>query len=374
MEKSVSMQAVELKNGLHSWIDQVRLDRNLFLNLPDINRSFNDDATLAKDIIVFMAHRYKADIFGYTSFNLNDFCATMKYKKPNLSKLHPLFEDPNNRPPMIEGYEFKSTFDYVMYQLAANNVPLSSVKSTQIPTLKAFNVSFIQIISDIKIVYDTRKPQNKIYSLSLGRGFMENLINFYVSISLTDYISVASNKHSGRIRNLYVYLAGMLPVLIYNKNTVLTPNFEMLCGIAGIEDKEPKHRKQRLIKYLETIRNNTTLKFDPQFIVGKDQKQAYTINLTFDMSNVNVESIKKNMYFKNIYDSFKEAYCKRFPDRPDDFENFQNWLTDRENDQAIKDKVIRDAHRQTYMNSEKDVSEDQQLQFMMSEFLQNLKK
>ena len=80
------------------------------------------------------------------------------------------------------------------------------------------------------------------------------------------------------------------------------------------------------------------------------------------------------MYFKNIYDSFKEAYHKRFPDKPDNFEHFQNWLTDRENDQAIKDKVIRDAHRQTYMNSEKDVSEDQQLQFMMSEFLQNLKK
>lgn len=69
-------------NAVEKFQDNVRFDRNLFLNLSDLENTFGEDAPLAKDIIVFMAHQFKSDLFGYTSFSLMDFCKKMKWSSP----------------------------------------------------------------------------------------------------------------------------------------------------------------------------------------------------------------------------------------------------------------------------------------------------
>jgi len=362
---------VFISNNAQEWLDRVRLDRNLFYNLPDIQRNFKEDATLARDIIIFLAHSYKTDLFGYTNFAINDFCKLMGYKSPNLQKTHPIFETGIIKPPTLLGHEFKSVFEYTLYRLAANNIPLSRIEKTQIPTMKELNVSFVQIISDIRVSYNVNRPQKRFYSFKLGRGFVENLISFYVTLSLKDYLRVASNKNSGRIKNLYIYLAGMQNVLIYNNTNVLTPNFDFLCEIANIEDQLPKHRKFTLHKYLKNIAENSDLKFQIEFFTDKGQKQAYSIRLTFDSTQLHLEGNKKNLFFKLLNERLRQAFDDQFPQYVDNFELFQKWLTNREYDKELKDRIIRDVYKASFM-SDHDKSEDLSLQELLDSYIENL--
>ncbi|MDF7821845.1 hypothetical protein P1X15_29790 [Runella sp. MFBS21] len=353
------------------WLDRVRLDKNIFYNLPDIQRSFKEDATLARDIIIFLAHSYKTDLFGYTNFSINDFCKLMKYKSPNLQKIHPLFESGALTPPTLLGHEFKSVFEYTLYRLAANNIPFSRVEKTQVPSMKELNVSFVQIISDIRVNYHINRSQKRLYSFKLGRGFVENLISFYVTLSLKDYLQVASNKNGGRIKNLYLYLAGMQHVLIFNNTHILTPNFDTLCEIAHIEDQLPKHRKYTLHKYLRIIAENSDLKFQIEFYVDKGQKQAYSIRLTFDMTQLQLEGNKKNLFFKLLNERLRQAFDDHFPQYIDNFELFQKWLTNRDYDKDLKDRIIRDVYKASFMAGH-DKAEDLSLQALMEMYIKNL--
>ncbi len=360
-----------IPDNARAWLDRVRLDRNIFYNLPDIQRNFKEDATLARDIIIFLAHSYKTDLFGYTNFSISDFCKLMGYKAPNLQKAHPIFESGLIKPPTLQGHEFKSVFEYTMYRLAANNIPLSRIEKTQIPSMKELNVSFVQIISDIRVSYHEDRPQKRFYSFKLGRGFVENLIGFYVTLSLKDYLRVASNKNSGRIKNLYIYLAGMLNVLIYNNTNILTPNFDLLCEIAGIEDSLPKHRKATLHKYLKIIAENSDLKFQIEFYTEKGQKQAYSIRLLFDPLHLHPEGNKKNLFFKLLNERLRQAFDDRFPQYVDNFELLQQWLTNREFDKELKDRIIRDVYKASFM-SEHNKGEDVSLQELLDIYLTNL--
>lgn len=363
--------SVFIANNAQEWLDRVRLDRNLFYNLPDIQRNFKEDATLARDIIIFLAHSYKTDLFGYTNFSIHDFCKLMGYKSPNLQKTHPIFETGAIKPPTLLGHEFKSVFEYTLYRLAANNIPLSRIEKTQIPSMKELNVSFVQIISDIRVSYNVNRPQKRFYSFKLGRGFVENLISFYVTLSLKDYLRVASNKNSGRIKNLYIYLAGMQNVLIYNNTNVLTPNFELLCEIASIEDQLPKHRKFTLNKYLKNIAENSDLKFQIEFYAEKGQKQAYSIRLIFDATQLHLEGNKKNLFFKLLNERLRQAFDDQFPQYTDNFELFQQWLTNRAYDKELKDRIIRDIYKASFM-SEHEKSEDLSLQDLLDSYIKNL--
>lgn len=369
--KSESSSLAFIPNNAQEWLDRVRLDRNIFYNLPDIQRNFKEDATLARDIIIFLAHSYKTDLFGYSNFGITDFCKLMGYKAPNLQKTHPLFETGLMKPPTFLGHEFKSIFEYTLYRLAANNIPLSRIEKTQIPSMKELNVSFVQIISDIRVSYHVNRPQKRFYSFKLGRGFVENLISFYVTLSLKDYLRVASNKNSGRIKNLYIYLAGMQNVLIYNNTNILTPNFDLLCEIASIEDQLPKHRKFTLHKYLKNIAENSDLKFQIEFYTDKGQNQAYSIRLTFDSTQLHLEGNKKNLFFKLLNERLRQAFDDQFPQYLDNFELFQKWLTNREYDKELKDRIIRDVYKASFM-SEHDKGEDFSLQELLDTYIRNL--
>ena len=71
-----------IPNNAQEWLDRVRLDRNLFYNLPDIQRNFKEDATLARDIDVYKRQALKSDKTGLKLYNfllkkypiVNDIC------------------------------------------------------------------------------------------------------------------------------------------------------------------------------------------------------------------------------------------------------------------------------------------------------------
>jgi hypothetical protein len=151
----------------------------------------------------------------------------------------------------------------------------------------------------------------------------------------------------------------------------MTPNFDLLCEIANIEDQLPKHRKFTLHKYLKNIAENSDLKFQIEFYTDKGQNQAYSIRLTFNSNQLHLEGNKKNLFFKLLNERLRQAFDDQFPQYVDNFELFQKWLTNREYDKELKDRIIRDVYKASFM-SERDRGEDLSLQELLDSYIKNL--
>jgi hypothetical protein len=334
------MQAtkVEELDQLFNWLDMVRLDKNLFYNLPDLQQTFGDDAGLVMDIIVYLSHSYKNDLFGFSNFSLLEFCNIMGYKKANLQATHPDIKSGKFPAPSMDEHEFKSIFEYTLWRMASRNIPLSNTEKTQIPSMKEVNVKFVQVFSDLKVMYDIKKMDRRVYSYKLGQGFLENMLQFYITMSISNYLKVATNKHKDRIRSLYTHLAGMRHVVANNKITKLTPNFNMLCGIAGVpKNSLPKHKKEVLDKYLKQISEESDLKFKYRFYVAAKQKQAYSLELEFE-DTFTFEGERKNIFFSELNILLRQIYVSVYPKYSSDHDLFQKWLNNRSKDIELKQR------------------------------------
>lgn len=103
----------------------------------------------------------------------------------------------------------------------------------------------------------------------------------------------------------------------------------------------------------------------------KGQKQAYSIRLIFDSSQLHLEGNKKNLFFKLLNERLRQAFDDQFPQYDDNFELFQQWLTNREYDKDLKDRIIRDVYKASFM-SEHEKTEDLSLQDLLDSYIKNL--
>jgi len=373
--------AISPPTGVETWIDQVRVDHNLFLNLSDIELTFQKDSVLARDFIIYLAHTYKADIFGYTEFCIADFCKVMQWNKKNIQKTHDLFQvDPEEGrsaqlPPKVGQVEMKSFFDYVLYRLFSQKIILSKTEKTKVPTLNIVRATSIEVIRDLNILYDPKKPDRRIYQIKLERGFLENILNFYVTISLKDYLKVGSGWDNGRHKSLYLYLCGSRHGLIHRNETVLTPNFNLLCEIAGIATtiKEPRNRMVKLKKYLNEVSGNSDLKFEVKFFATKQQKYPYSVEIIFSKDKLTLESTRKNYLFNHMNGELRKGFAAKYPRYKEDDTMFQKWLTNRAADTDVKQQIIRKAYT-VERNQTVDKAEDKELEDLLKYYIDNLNK
>ena len=137
-----------------------RLDRAIAANLDDIRSSFDVDASLVLDFIVFISQRMKTDLFGYTRFTLKDFCEATGRRRQELAIKHPILLDGKKKVPEIQGLRFESVFDYTLIRMMHHNLVFTNVFQDKCGD-KTVHMEAIRILSDVKMNFGRKSTEVK---------------------------------------------------------------------------------------------------------------------------------------------------------------------------------------------------------------------
>ncbi len=329
--------AVNSQNSAsNSTLSPVRVERNIILNAADINEHYGTDAGLVRDLIVYICYNYTHNLFGFNRVSLTDFCKVMGYKKSNLSKRHPAAETRKHKP-NINGYEWSSQLEYTIYRMIKENIVFTY--KAKVPGMNIEGISSIPVLVDARVLYDSRRPQKRYYELKLSKEFISNLLSYYSTVFLEDYIAAGTQRN----KSLFMYLSMLQHVAMYKKEEI-TPYFDHLCKIADIHYENNREKKRHLQKALREIQERTSLNFEFEFYKGAGQSHAYSIRIVF--KEFNKLSPKKEMFknqlFNKLQDFYFYKYEKQYPNL------FQQWLGNNEYDTEIKKEIFAEVYENIY--------------------------
>src|SRR5699024_795065 len=109
-----------------------RIDRAIADNIPDITSSFEENAGIVQDFILFILHRMQFDLFGFATFKLSDFTNATGRHRPTLSYLVDRFEKGLEKAPERGGYKFQTVFDFALYEMMQKNLIRSEEHTSEL--------------------------------------------------------------------------------------------------------------------------------------------------------------------------------------------------------------------------------------------------
>ena len=332
-----------------------RIDRSVADNLRDIDKSFEEDAGIVKDFIVFITKKLKVNMFGYTKFTLNEFCKESGRPKPELCSIHPKFRDnPKAVPPEYFGHKFETTFDYALFNMLQKNIIFSKAYdwNSNSRTIQLKNFS---IIKDIRLNVDRQSNAVKVYDVRVSDELLEGFLQRYYTVETSGYKSVGKGRGGDGRKSLFIFLYKTRHILITQQQFKTKLPVSYLCDIAGIDTEKPGHRKQSLNRVLSYIKTNGKLPFKFDFVSddARTSKWSYWVEIDFFEETKDeslVESHGANKFFSKLITELKVIYKHYHSDKfiEEEKDMFQRWLNSNEFDLEYKAGALVKAYFSSY--------------------------
>ena len=328
-----------------------RIDRSIADNLKSIESSFFDDAGIVKDFIVFISKRLKQDLFGFSTFTLNQFCKETGRNKQTLCELHPFFV--NNKkavPPVYNGHTFKTVFDFALLNMIRHNIVFDK-SYTYNNKGETTHLAKFSILQDIKLNHDRSSGSVKLYEIRLAPEVIEGFLQRYYTIDTKGYSKIGKGRGGDGRKSLYVLLEKTRHILL----TKLIPStkftVDYLAGIAGIVVEEPKNRKTSLKRVLEAMKNVGELNFTYKFVRGDESQryqEDYWVELTFHDLAAEIQG--DNIFFLKLMEELTAIFNSKYSnvEIKDEKDPFQRWITNNTRDIDLKIKAITACYFRAY--------------------------
>lgn len=306
-----------------------RIDRAIADNIPDITSSFEENAGIVQDFIVFILHRMQFDLFGFTTFKLSDFTKATGRHRPSLSYIIDRFEKGIEKAPERGGYKFQTVFDYALHEMMRKNLIFEKAYTT-LEGNREIKLEAIRIISDLKITYDPQNKKTKIYQVKISDELLNGFVRRYYTLDFSAYKAIGKGRGGDQRKTFMIYIAKLRHIL-WSKNMLTTTlALDQLVHAAGIKAAEAKHKKQNVKRLLDTVRTKTGFSLKYEFITG-NTAYTYFVKLTFPYTPYPLK--EEHLFYADLIDSLKLYYLKYNKDTG----GFQEWLNDAS--QAMDAKV-----------------------------------
>lgn len=355
-------------------VDIFRMDKSIISNINKVcELGDNGDDNLIKNLIHYFSHAYQNNIFGYGILDPADFAEKFHFPLSYLRSVHKNpYQLSNMSDDEIAEYKEKqktnpdfrvwdNLLENALYVLANKPIALTKgIYKYKDKTGEKILVS-IQIIKHIKAEY--LKNNKIIYRIIFNEDFITNLTSYFLKGDRHSLISLRKSA----LDNLYLYLLNLktnLKIKGQSKTTPEeTPSFDLLCSLAEISKtkkdgtpNEPKRLKQRLIKALMQIKDETDLDFEFEAI-KKNKKYPYVF--IFDFKTAISEHFNRIEVNDEMHTVFKEhlgrqlfAIFRTVHNKAATYDNsivgFKEWLFNANINNEEKKFAYRQAQLYTY--------------------------
>ncbi|WP_286850685.1 MULTISPECIES: hypothetical protein [Sphingobacterium] len=326
-----------------------RIDRAVADNIMDIQRSFPEDAGIVLDFIIFITRKLQTDLFGFTRFTLQQFCKESGRNRQDLAITHPSFADGKKKPPIIQGYQLKTVIDYALYRMMERNIIFSN-RYEITSNGSTIHMHSFPILKDLKLNFDRRGNELKIYDVRLSDEMMTGFLSRYYTVNTEIYKRSGKGRGGDSRKKLLIYLSKIHHVLISvnspNEPLETTVPLDRLSYFADIHDSKPSHRKQGLIRIMENIRDQAGFVFTFEFVRSFGSKH-YGVKLSFPPHDKQ-RLLQEHYFFQHLTDGLKSIYnhSKSSILLKKDSDPFQYWLSDNGFDLTQKaDMLCRSYYR-----------------------------
>ena len=328
-----------------------RFDKNLAHNTYDFDK-YQEDATLIRNMVVYIAFSYQEDLWGYGTLDPAKFARHMGYKDhrslykkvPNPAQFRDLSPDEierlQNNP---QEYVWDDQLDNALYKMA--HQPLSlSFGGKAVAGQSYVRIDTMLILNSVSVYFDEHNPQKRYYKYQASKEFINNLSRYFLTLDLKSFTQLREN----RLQPLYLYLCNLRETLRL-KNEVGTPHFDLICKYANIYDQEPKYRKKNVNKKLATI-NRKAPELGLVWRWEKNGRFYYKLVIYFEESepaNLSANSFFSRVLVRQLYYEYAKFYPENFSQ--EQYRNqFQRWLAGTQKDHEIKRSVICNVILQHY--------------------------
>ncbi|NQX54444.1 hypothetical protein HQN86_12535 [Pedobacter panaciterrae] len=318
-----------------------RIDRAVADNIKDIQRSFGTQAGLVQDFIVFISHRLKTDLFGYTRFTLQDFCKQTGRNRQDLALLCADFVSGKFAAPVIEGFAFQTVFDYGLYSMMERNIIFSSRYEVREKDSVLVMHSF-SILKDLRLNFVRGIKEQKVYEVRLSDELLQGFLSRYYTVNTESYKLVGKGRGGDSRKKLLLYLSKLSHVVQTSGHLETVVPLDRLCEFADITDVRPAHKKQNLVRVLNHL-----------IVVGKfgfkyvfTSRNGYMVTLAFEPTlSRRLLQNEHNFYhrllsgLRSVFDTQKVQSSGSFDKDP-----FQAWLVDSFADVEVKAQILAKAY------------------------------
>ena len=330
-----------------------RIDRSVADNLKDIEKSFDEDAGIVKDFIVFMTKKLQINMFGYAKFTLDEFSRETGRNKQDLCMLHPKFVNSKAKPPEYFGHKFQTVFDYALFNMLQRNIIFSKAytysSNNQTIVLENF-----PILKDIKLNIDRAINAVKVYDVRISNEWLDGFIQRYYTIETNGYRLVGKGRGGDGRKNLYIFLYKIRHQLITQHQFITKIPVDYLCNIASIQAAEPKHKKLSLRRTLDQIIEKGGIPLTYGFVQGdptKEFQESYWVELNFFAEAKELTERKgDNFFFKVLISELRMYYSHKWGETKikDEKDPFQRWLINQKTDVDFKADCLMKAYYKAY--------------------------
>lgn len=345
-----------------------RIDRSIADNLRDIEKSFGEDAGITIDFIVFITRKMKTDLWGFTSFTLNDFCKESGRNKQDLCALHPAFAGKSKTPiPEWHGHKFSTVFDYALFNMLQKNIIFSKAYDYNTDN-KVIQLNNFSILKDIKLNVDRVSNAVKIYEIRISDDMLQGFLKRYYTIESNGYGQVGKGRGGDGRKLLYIFLYKTRHILLTQNQFKATFPIDFLAGIAGRDVKENRNRKTSIKRILDTIKEKGKLPFIYRFVPGSQAKkyaEDYYVELDFSEGG-NIKELTEtrgdNLFYNSLVENLKTAFKQQYSNVVIEGEKdaFQRWLVNPRADLETKANIYCSSYYRAY-NQKITISEAKRL-------------
>ena len=321
----------------------IRFNKNLAHNTYDFER-YEQDATLIRNLVVFIAFSYQEDLFGYRTLDPVKFARHMGYKDHR--SLYKKVAEPAQLQGLSaaavealrqdsEEYVWDDLLNNALYKMA--HQPLSLSFGGKIAAGQSYSrIDTMLILNSVSVYFDPKNPQKRYYKYKASKEFITNLSRYFLMLNLGSFTRLREN----RLQPLYLYLCNLRETLRL-KNTEGTPHFDMICSYAGINDKEPKQRKKKVNKKLTTIQQKAPeLHLDWRW--DKNGRFYYKLVVWFqggEQPELSADAFFTRVLVRHLF----QEYTKFHPEERETQAQrlkFRAWLENADKDHELKRSVI----------------------------------
>lgn len=324
-----------------------RIDQAIAANLSDIRVSFEDYAGLALDFIVFISKRMKFDLFGYTSFTLQEFCEATGRHRGDLAQKLPAEYLKIKKPYEVEGYKFETVFEHLLINLVRTNLLFNNVYTTKEKD-KVIRIESIRILHDVKVNFNRRSNEIKRYEVRLSPELLDGFIKRYYTIDAEAYKRAGRGRGREGRQAIVIYLSILRHVLFSQNKTSTTIPLEVIAKYVNTENKKSYHKKEMVNNNLEIIRDKANFPFEYKFVSTNNNFQYY-IELSFMPVYSKATLVSEHNFYFALLDDLKFLYNSKYKDLVHkDKEPFQAWLTAKYADTNEKVQILKKVYSKCF--------------------------
>lgn len=340
-----------------------RVPQSLSFDYNALNRTYGEESTIIRDIVVYVSKSQMKNLFGEVEFTIEDFCKDMGYNRTTLQRTISRFKENPKLIPVLDNHKFDSSFEYALFRGLKENVVFHRNRNGK-ETFES-----VQLIEKLEVIYDrlTKKDTKRTYSIKLGAKILDYLFTEYNLIDFDEYRELRSHQISitGSMRNFYIFMARVVAHMKYLRKSGMPEEFVLsideLCTIFSADIDTPKNKKIYITRTLNAL-NKSMVNMDFEWEYTKNgTRYAYFVLFKFsEKTLVYFDEQLKAVFFKQLHDELKRTFIFSSVDnrsanfnmlneiRNLDKESYMRWFF--QNEKAIDEKqsTFLDVYRRVF--------------------------